>query len=106
LIYPEDCKKIHLAGTLVHDAYKDEWQADERLAKYAMLAAQQKFQRGKRVSKMAMKLHAALGLGRDLLLRLGILDGKVGVRYAMALYKYNHERYRLLYDMTRASSKD
>ena len=71
----------------------------EKINKYALLAAQQKYQQGKKVSKVKLALYPIWYFFRQYFIRRQIFNGKAGFINAKLNTRYATLKYAKLYDM-------
>ncbi len=71
----------------------------EKINKYALLAAQQKFQQGKKVSKLKLALYPPWYFFRQYFIRRQIFNGKAGFINAKLNTRYATMKYAKLYDL-------
>lgn len=102
-------EKLDLAGQRIarlearieHDTARslDEYRA--KLARYALLFAQQKHAAGKRASALSPWTHAAAHWLKNYVVRAGFLDGSEGWTYHACHTRYVYDKYRHLRAMAR-----
>lgn len=96
LIYPSDLKTVQLAGHLHHFSYYNFKEHRERADKYSRLTALKMFKAGKKASFLKPYLSA---MGRFIsmyLLKMGILDGRMGFKIALISAQSNVFKYKEL----------
>lgn len=89
-------KVVHARIRIEHDTARslDDYRA--KLARYAVLWAQQKHVEGRRAGPLAAPLHAANYWLKNYLLRGGFLDGAMACRYHACHARYVFDKYRSL----------
>ena len=87
---------VHARIRIEHDTARslDDYRA--KLARYAVLWAQQKHAEGRRAGPLAAPLHAASYWLKNYLLRGGFLDGAMARRYHACHARYVFDKYRAL----------
>lgn len=75
----------------------------EKINKYALLAAQQKFQQGKKVGKFKLALYPIWYFFRQYFIRRQIFNGKAGYINAKLNTRYATMKYAKLYDLVNKS---
>lgn len=95
----------HLKGPLHH--YTTESIADRirRNDEYTNIIAQMRFQAGRRVSWLQLALIMPLVLIRDLVFRLGLLDGEAGVIVSTIAAFYDFSKYAKLWELQQRSAR-
>ncbi len=96
LILPEGMPVSLLAGDLWHFSYRDEADHKARQARYAKLAAEALFRKGKRRQWWQRVLKPVFTWFRVLVLRSGWRDGEAGWQIARISAWGTRERYRAL----------
>lgn len=102
-------EKLDLAGRRVarvearieHDTARSLDEYRDKLARYALLFAQQKHAAGKRASALSPWTHAAAYWLKNYVLRGGFLDGREGRTYHACHTRYVFDKYRHLLAQTR-----
>ncbi len=87
---------VKLKGIVEHDSYRDKNDLYEKLERYAQLFAKQKAEEGKRASWLKLYVSPYVLFLKNLIIRLGLLDGMPGIEYAMAELYYSKRKYRLI----------
>jgi len=89
-------KVVHARIRIEHDTARslDDYRA--KLARYAVLWAQQKYSEGRRANTLAAPLHAAAYWLKNYVLRGGFLDGAMGRTYHACHARYVFDKYRAL----------
>ncbi len=93
---PADYQIIKLAGKLLHYSYKDSADHLRRIEKYARLAAEEQFAKGKRATFAKRWLSPPARFIRTYFLKLGFLDGRAGLTISLRNARMVRLRYRLL----------
>ena len=88
---------INLQHPMLHYTYMDWHRYFEKFNQYTDLMAQRMWEQGKRVTFSAILLHPAFAFIRFYFLRLGMLDGKQGLIFALNHYFYTMTKYVKLY---------
>ena len=99
LSYKESTDSILLDGLTLHYSYIDEDDHRKRLDKYARLFAQHMHSKGKRASWYKMALSPYFGFIKNVVFRLGFLDGLNGFKFAYNEMRYTQSKYRFLKEM-------
>ena len=86
-----------LEGAVLHFTAADAGRLAEKAERYGALFAEKMRRSGKRVSWWKVWLNPGLRFVRDYLLRLGVLDGTVGLAIAWQSARYTHIKYRGAY---------
>lgn len=79
-----------------HDTARSEEEYRQKLARYAALMAQQRFDAGRRAGPLSAHAHAAFYFLKNVVFRGGFLDGPGGWRYHCCHVRYTFDKYRLL----------
>ena len=89
-------KVVHARIRIEHDTARslDDYRA--KLARYAVLWAQQKYSEGRRANALAAPLHSASYWLKNYVLRGGFLDGAMGRTYHACHARYVFDKYRAL----------
>ncbi len=77
----------------------------EKINHYAQLAAEQKFQKGKKVGKLKLTLYPIWYFFRQYFIRRQIFNGKAGFINAKLNTRYAYLKYAKLYDLLNKTSK-
>lgn len=93
---PLQCRR--LSGYLEHHTYRSFEQWEKKLCQYTTLWADDAFARGRRISKAGILAHSFGGLFKMLVLRLGFLDGWLGVYMCLNHFFYEMLKYLKLYE--------
>jgi hypothetical protein len=93
-----------LAGDLFHYSFRDAADHWARCEKYAKLWAETQFELGRRVGPMAPLSRALFRWFRGYLLKLGFLDGGLGLRIANYCAREVFLKYALLRRMNRVKA--
>ncbi|HEV2607394.1 MAG TPA: glycosyltransferase family 2 protein [Xanthomonadaceae bacterium] len=86
----------HLRARIEHDTARSLEDYRGKLARYAVLWAQQKYSEGRRANALAAPLHAASYWLKNYLLCGGFLDGAMARSYHACHARYVFEKYRAL----------
>jgi (heptosyl)LPS beta-1,4-glucosyltransferase len=86
----------HLAARIEHDTARSLEEYRAKLARYALLWAQQKHAEGRRADVFAGSWHAAAYWLKNCILRGGFLDGSMARVYHACHTRYVFEKYRAL----------
>jgi len=92
-----------LRGTMLHVPYKSVNEYMEKMQTYTSMSARQKWERGERPS-FFHRLLPAWELFTRLVLRLGILDGKPGVAWAVFSSVHTRVKYAKLRELEKAKN--
>jgi len=110
-------KKARMSDDLVHESVKSSGKTStinavikhygetsiavklEKIDKYAELAAQQKFQKGKTVSRIKIAIYPVWYFFKQYVMRRQIFNGKAGFINAKLNTKYARLKYSILYDL-------
>ncbi|TVS10559.1 MAG: glycosyltransferase [Wenzhouxiangella sp.] len=97
VVLADGCKTGHLQAPLHHFSYRDSAHARAKLAGYARLQAQERFEAGRRCRWPALAwIKAALNWIDNYLLRAAFLDGRGGWIMSRLTAAYTLEKYRAL----------
>jgi len=96
---PADFQELRLTGKLFHYSYKDSDDHLRRIEKYARLAAEEQFAKGKKPNFVKLWLSPPARFIRTYFLKMGFLDGKAGWVLSWRNAKMVRLRYRLLEGM-------
>lgn len=94
-------KTMTLSSPLFHYSWRSYQHAVEKHTLYAALSAKDKFAKGKRTSLGFACLRLLIDFMQQYILRMGILDGKVGLLMAIILAQYGFNKYAALWAMSR-----
>ncbi len=86
----------HLHGDLLHYTAEDLHDFQQRMDRYADLAAQDMFSRGRHVTLGTVPLRAVWAFFHTYVIRRGFLDGKAGFQIALLQARYTWRKYRKL----------
>lgn len=89
---------VRLPGYLEHHTYRSFEQWEKKLCQYTTLWADGAFARGRRISKAGILGHSLGGLFKMLVLRLGFLDGWLGIYMCLNHFFYEMLKYLKLYE--------
>jgi glycosyltransferase involved in cell wall biosynthesis len=98
---PADFQEIRLQGKLYHYSYKDSDDHLRRIEKYARLAAEEQFAKGKKANFVKRYLSPPARFFKTYFLKMGFLDGRAGWVISWRNAKMVRLRYRLLDDLWR-----
>jgi glycosyltransferase involved in cell wall biosynthesis len=93
---PADYQELRLEGKLLHYSYKDSDDHLRRIEKYALLAAQEQFAAGKKVTFVKRWLAPMARFIRTFVVKKGFLDGRVGWHLSVRNFYMVRLRYRIL----------
>jgi glycosyltransferase involved in cell wall biosynthesis len=93
---PADFQEVKLQGKLYHYSYKDSDDHLRRIEKYARLAAEEQFAKGKKANFVKRWLSPPARFFKTYFLKMGFLDGKAGWVISWRNAKMIRLRYRLL----------
>ncbi|MCC6726632.1 MAG: glycosyltransferase family 2 protein [Saprospiraceae bacterium] len=102
---PTDFQSVKLKGKLFHYSYKDSDDHLRRMEKYARLAAQEQFAKGKKANFVKRWLSPFARFFKAYFLKMGILDGRAGWVISWRNAKMIRMRYRLLDELWRTANK-
>jgi len=91
-----DTKIIDWQGDLLHYTYKDQADHRQRIKKYALLAAQDRFNRGKKAKWYKLIFSPAVRFFRHFVIKRGFLDGQAGWQIARMEAYGVKQRYQQL----------
>jgi hypothetical protein len=94
-------QKIKLKGFVLHHSYASSQEHLSKLETYAQLSAQQMLKSGRKASFIKCYLSPPFGFFKNVVLRVGFLDGSLGIRYARENMWYVGRKYQLLKQLTR-----
>lgn len=89
---------VRLPGYLEHHTYRSFEQWEKKLCQYTTLWADGAHARGRRISKAGILGHSLGGLFKMLVLRLGFLDGWLGIYMCLNHFFYEMLKYLKLYE--------
>lgn len=89
---------VRLSGYMEHHTYRSFEQWEKKLCSYTTIWADDAFARGRRISKVGILGHSLGGLFKMLLLRLGFLDGWLGIYMCLNHFFYEMLKYLKLYE--------
>lgn len=91
----------HLDGHIIHYTYKD-WQHWEiKLCQYTTIWANDAFVQGRRVSRSGIFIHSLGGFVKMFFLRVGFMDGWMGLYMCFNHFFYTMLKYLKLYELQR-----
>ena len=93
---PSDFEYVRLKGKLLHYSYKTEQEFEERLNKYANLAAEDLFSKSKKASFFKRYFSPIIRFLRDFIFKKGFLDGKTGYKIALGNASAVYRKYQIL----------
>lgn len=93
---PADFQEIRLQGKLYHYSYKDSDDHLRRIEKYARLAAEEQFAKGKKTNFVKRYLSPPARFFKTFFLKMGLLDGRAGWVISWRNASMIRLRYRLL----------
>ncbi len=96
LSIPADFQEVRLSGKLFHYSYKDSDDHLRRIEKYARLAAEEQFAKGKKANFVKRWLSPPARFFKTYFLKLGLLDGRAGWVISWRNAKMVRLRYRIL----------
>ena len=88
-----------LPGHLEHYTYRNWQEWEEKMARYSTLWAEEAYHKGRRASLPEALLHGIGSLFSTLLLRLGFLDGWMGICLCCMYFSYTMLKYLKLYGL-------
>ena len=94
-----------LSATIMHYGETSVAVKLEKINHYAQLAAQQKFQQGKKVGKVKLVLYPIWYFFRQYFIRRQVFNGKAGFINAKLNTRYAYLKYAKLYDLLNKTSK-
>lgn len=112
LILKPNITSVHLKGDILHEAYRDSYEALQKIQSYSDIFAKENL--GK-LSSSVFKIitHSSFTFFKSYIIKQGIFDGFEGLMVAMAeanhtFYKYAklYEAERMLQEKTKASNDD
>jgi len=86
-----------ISSPILHHTAKDEISFIEKNKKYAVRAAAQMFQKGKKAISSEAFARKCIKFIEIYILKMGFLDGKSGWKWAKIMSDYTFEKYRNLY---------
>jgi glycosyltransferase involved in cell wall biosynthesis len=96
LVFAQTPKVHKLKGFAWHYSYKDEADHKQRLQQYALLAAKQMKARGKKRNLFKQSTSPLFGFFKNYICRLGFMDGRAGLKFALNEMNYTYQKYALL----------
>ena len=88
-----------LPGHIEHYTYRNWQEWEEKMARYSTLWAEEAYHKGRRASLPEALLHGIGSLFSTLLLRLGFLDGWMGICLCCMYFSYTMLKYLKLYGL-------
>lgn len=88
-----------LPGHLEHYTYRNWQEWEEKMARYSTIWAEEAYHKGRRASLPEALLHGIGSLFSTLLLRLGFLDGWMGICLCCMYFSYTMLKYLKLYGL-------
>jgi glycosyltransferase involved in cell wall biosynthesis len=95
----------HLRSDLLHATYPDLESMLRKLDRYSSASAQSMFERGARASVAGALLRALWAFIRTYVLRLGLLDGRMGLVLAISVAETTYYKYLKLWMLGRAGAR-
>ena len=88
-----------LPGHIAHYTYRNWQEWEEKMSRYSTLWAEEAYHKGRRASLPEALLHGIGSLFSTLLLRLGFLDGWMGICLCCMYFSYTMLKYLKLYGL-------
>jgi glycosyltransferase involved in cell wall biosynthesis len=88
-----------LPGHIEHYTYRNWQEWEEKMSRYSTIWAEEAYKNGRRTSLPAALLHGIASLFSTLILRLGFLDGWMGICLSCMYFSYTMLKYLKLYGM-------
>ena len=88
-----------LPGHIEHYTYRNWQEWEEKMSRYSTLWAEEAYHKGRRASLPEALLHGIGSLFSTLLLRLGFLDGWMGICLCCMYFSYTMLKYLKLYGL-------
>ena len=88
-----------LPGHIEHYTYRNWQEWEEKMARYSTIWAEEAYHKGRRASLPEALLHGIGSLFSTLLLRLGFLDGWMGICLCCMYFSYTMLKYLKLYGL-------
>jgi glycosyl transferase family 2 len=85
-----------LHGWVEHYTFRDLEHAHHKFADYARIQAAERYARGRRATRVGALIRGAVSFALLYVLRLGILDGRRGLRMAVLYARYTRDKYAAL----------
>ena len=98
-------KICHLAGDILHYSYYNVEEHIARTEKYALLSAQEYYQKGKRSGRLKLFINPVLTFTSGYILRLGFLDGRAGLLIARISARSTYLKYKKLSEFYKEKKK-
>lgn len=105
-INPHDSYKLNnpksaarIQGDILHWAYTDYYEHNQKIGRFSSIAAQAYFERGKRSSILNIIVNPAWAFFKAYILRLGFLDGLNGFIICVQTYNVKFLKYIKLYQL-------
>ncbi len=105
-IIPSSLKRKTLKGKVHHYSYISVEDHNQRMDKYARLGAEKMFRQGKHYSAPLKHIKAIFRYFRTLVLKHGILDGKLGFFIAKQNYRLIIKRFNYLREMEKSRDRE
>lgn len=90
-----------LDGLLLHYSYKNDEDHWQRIEKYAQLAGQELFKKGKKATIFKLWISPIARFIKTFVIKKGILDGKIGWKISCRNAYLVHRKYRILQQITK-----
>lgn len=103
--YPTGLKPIRLKGYVLHYSYISDQDHLNKLNRYAQLSAEEMYKAGKKYGFVKQYLSPLFGLVKNVIFRLGFMDGRVGLKKAAHEMYYTYTKYKLLKELNRKGVK-
>jgi len=88
-----------LPGHIEHYTYRNWQEWEEKMSRYSTIWAEEAYKNGRRTSLPVALLHGIASLFSTLILRLGFLDGWMGICLSCMYFSYTMLKYLKLYGM-------
>ena len=113
-LFPRECVKwvgkVHehpecnlplekLPGHIEHYTYRDWGEWEEKMSRYSTIWAEEAYKSGRRTSLPVALLHGIASLFSTLIIRLGFLDGWMGICLSCMYFSYTMLKYLKLYGL-------
>lgn len=98
-----DGQRAYLKNPLSHHTYKDTEDYLKRMERYSTLSAEELFNNGKKATIADIYLRPAFTFFKMYLLKLGFLDGRLGLLLSRLYARYTFEKYSKLKELQNAA---
>lgn len=102
---PKQFQVEKLDGLLLHYSYKNDVDHWQRIEKYATLAGQELFKKGKKATLFKLWISPIARFIKTFFIKKGILDGKIGWKISCRNAYLVHRKYRILQQLIKNTTQ-